>query len=427
MGGLALGAAATHRFVRDKSDMNILAGVQLLIALLAGLIAVALPRAAALDSPALLFMMISGLTFVAGLLNGADFPLATACCLAFTKGPEKATGTVYGVELFGACTGALLGKRGCGAGSRDCGLLSSRRHRERRGLSCSVAIKEVPMTMKQKQSRHPPSRRPQADGGLDRRDFLKAATTGISALCFTGFLSLARKAEAQTPRRGFISPTRSPWFSALPDAHIRCTLCPKQCRIRPGGRGQCRVRENREGARLHAGLWKPLPGSTGSGRKEALLPRAAGFSGPVGVDGRLPPGVQVLRGLGHGTGGAGRCSRLRSAAGKIVEYARAAGARSVSYAFGEPVAFYEYMAEVSALARQAGLLEPCSHQRVYLPGTAGGAFRPAGCRQHRPEELRPGLLPGTVRRRARARAGDLEADSRRHKSTSKSPTSSSPP
>jgi spermidine synthase len=108
MGGLALGAAATHRFVGDKSDMNILAGVQLLIALLAGLIALALPRAAAVETPALVVVMISGLTFVAGLLNGADFPLATACCLALTKGPEKATGTVYGVELFGACAGALL-------------------------------------------------------------------------------------------------------------------------------------------------------------------------------------------------------------------------------------------------------------------------------------------------------------------------------
>jgi pyruvate formate lyase activating enzyme len=195
-----------------------------------------------------------------------------------------------------------------------------------------------------------------ADGGLDRRDFLKAATTGISALCFTGFLSLARKAEAQTPRRGFISPTRSPWFSALPDAHIRCTLCPKQCRIRPGGRGQCRVRENREGHGYTLAYGNPclvqldpverkpffhvLPGSRALSVSTAGCPLECKFCEVWDMALAAPEDVHAYD----------------LAPGKIVEYARAAGAQSVSYAFGEPVAFYEYMAEVSELARQAGFL-----------------------------------------------------------------------
>ncbi len=108
MAGLALGTALTHVFVRDKANMRTLALVQLLIAVFAGVVAVALPRFAAVESPRLVFALFSAVTFGAGLLNGVDFPLATACCLRLRGGAEKATGIVYGVELFGACTGALL-------------------------------------------------------------------------------------------------------------------------------------------------------------------------------------------------------------------------------------------------------------------------------------------------------------------------------
>jgi len=80
----------------------------LLIALFAGLIAVALPEAAALHAPAAVFALFAGLTFAGGLLNGLDFPLATACCLTLDRRAEQATGRVYGLELFGACLGAAL-------------------------------------------------------------------------------------------------------------------------------------------------------------------------------------------------------------------------------------------------------------------------------------------------------------------------------
>ncbi len=108
MGGLALGTALTHRYITDKSDMRILACIQLLIAVLACLLAVALPWSAAPASPAVVFGLFSAMTFGAGLLNGADFPLATACYMALKKRSATATGTVYGVELAGASVGAVL-------------------------------------------------------------------------------------------------------------------------------------------------------------------------------------------------------------------------------------------------------------------------------------------------------------------------------
>lgn len=108
MCGLALGALLTHRYVRDKTNINTLAVVQLLIATLALLIAIGLPRAAALPVPGMIFSLFAALTFIAGLINGVDFPLSLACYMALSGRAERTAGTVYGMELFGACAGAAL-------------------------------------------------------------------------------------------------------------------------------------------------------------------------------------------------------------------------------------------------------------------------------------------------------------------------------
>ncbi|MHC5036228.1 MAG: fused MFS/spermidine synthase [Planctomycetota bacterium] len=108
MGGLALGAAATHRGVKEKADTRILAVVQMAVALFACLMAVGLPAFAGLRSPAAIFLLFSGMTFLAGLMSGADFPLATSGFLALSRRPERAAGFIYGVELLGGCIGAAL-------------------------------------------------------------------------------------------------------------------------------------------------------------------------------------------------------------------------------------------------------------------------------------------------------------------------------
>ncbi len=108
MAGLAIGTAITHRYVANKANTNTLAAVQFAIAALACLIAVLLPRAAAIESAAIVFMLFSVLTFVSGLLNGLDFPLAAECFMALNRQAERSAGTVYGIELFGACLGAIV-------------------------------------------------------------------------------------------------------------------------------------------------------------------------------------------------------------------------------------------------------------------------------------------------------------------------------
>ncbi len=108
MAGLALGAWCIHRFVRDRANPRLLMGVQLAISICAALIAFALPRTAGIESAAIRFAFFLLVTFAAGFLNGVDFPIAAALCLKTGSRAERATGTVYGLELFGACAGSLV-------------------------------------------------------------------------------------------------------------------------------------------------------------------------------------------------------------------------------------------------------------------------------------------------------------------------------
>jgi spermidine synthase len=108
MAGLALGATLTRLLVPDQTDRRVLAFVQLAVALMALGVAAALPWAGGLASPTAVFVAFAAFTFVSGILNGADFPLATSCFLALDRRPERSASIVYAVELLGACGGAAL-------------------------------------------------------------------------------------------------------------------------------------------------------------------------------------------------------------------------------------------------------------------------------------------------------------------------------
>jgi spermidine synthase len=108
MAGLALGATFTRVLVRDPTDRRVLAAVQAAVAATALGIAWALPWAGGLASAAGVFVAFAACTFVSGVLNGADFPLATASYRTLGRSPEGSTAAVYAVELAGGCLGAAL-------------------------------------------------------------------------------------------------------------------------------------------------------------------------------------------------------------------------------------------------------------------------------------------------------------------------------
>lgn len=184
-----------------------------------------------------------------------------------------------------------------------------------------------------------------------KRDFLKAAGLAVGTLA----LGL-RKAQAQAAQKGLLGPRRSPWFSPLDNRALRCELCPKLCRLAPGQRGLCRVRENRGGVGYTLVYGNPVIVQTDPiERKPFYHVRPASRSISVATAGCnfhckfcevwdmalvAPEDVHAYD----------------VSPGDVMDHARAAEATSVAFTFGEPVTCFEYALDTLRAAKAAGLL-----------------------------------------------------------------------
>ena len=83
----------------------------------------------------------------------------------------------------------------------------------------------------------------------DRRTFLKAAAlpclAACAVACLRGTPASALAASAKEDDARFRVEAR--FYEKLPGKNVRCHLCPRGCVVGDGGRGRCRIRENRGG------------------------------------------------------------------------------------------------------------------------------------------------------------------------------------
>lgn len=138
---------------------------------------------------------------------------------------------------------------------------------------------------------------------------------------------------------------------------VRCALCAHRCRIEPGGRGLCGVRENRAGALTSLVSRLVVAAQCDPVEKKPLfhfLPGSRAYSiAAVGCNFRcafcqnheisqLPAEEGCI---------AGR--QLEPAV--IVELALASSAQSIAYTYTEPTVFFELAYETAGIARTRGL------------------------------------------------------------------------
>jgi pyruvate formate lyase activating enzyme len=153
--------------------------------------------------------------------------------------------------------------------------------------------------------------------------------------------------------RDHVVPTR--WWSQLDDGRVRCDVCPRECKLRPGQRGMCFVR-----AREDQGIVLTTYG------------RSSGFCiDPIEKKplNHFLPGTSVLS---FGTAGCNlACSfcqnwdisksremdTLASIATpeRIAARAVETGCRSVAFTYNDPVVFLEYATDVAQACREAGV------------------------------------------------------------------------
>jgi pyruvate formate lyase activating enzyme len=146
-------------------------------------------------------------------------------------------------------------------------------------------------------------------------------------------------------------------YERLADGRVRCGLCAHRCLIAEGGRGVCRVRENRDGTLYTQVYGRIVARHVDPIEKKPLFhfhPGSTAYS-------IATPGCNF------------RCRWCQNAdisqmvreqdliAGdevapqEIVAAARRTGCRSVAYTYTEPTIFFEYAYDVARLAHDAGL------------------------------------------------------------------------
>jgi len=144
----------------------------------------------------------------------------------------------------------------------------------------------------------------------------------------------------------------------LDEGVVRCLLCAHRCTIRPGRRGLCRVRENRDGILYSLVYGRLVSGNADPIEKKPifhLLPGTLSYSiATVGCNFRcrhcqnFSISQYPRRHRGEIPGGTVPPE-------EVVAAARASGCASISYTYIEPTIFLEFALDTARLARAAGL------------------------------------------------------------------------
>ncbi|HNX40531.1 MAG TPA: AmmeMemoRadiSam system radical SAM enzyme [Methanothrix sp.] len=141
------------------------------------------------------------------------------------------------------------------------------------------------------------------------------------------------------------------------DGDVSCHLCHQECRIRPGKRGLCSVRENQDGKLMSLVYGSLVAANADPIEKKPLfhfLPGSFSYSiATAGCNFRcLHCQNSEISQLPRETG---RIPGQFVSPQQVVEQALSLGCSSISCTYTEPTVFLEYALDVAAAARQSGL------------------------------------------------------------------------
>jgi pyruvate formate lyase activating enzyme len=167
---------------------------------------------------------------------------------------------------------------------------------------------------------------------------------------------LPETSRAQMAKKGLIKTKLSPYFTSLEGGEIQCELCPHRCRVPKGKRGFCRVRENREGKYYSLVYGNPCAIHLDPIEKKPffhVLPATTSFSlatAGCNFQCKFCQNWEISQAFPEDVYNYDVPPEM------IVKKAKEMGAHSIAYTYVEPTIFYEYMLDISNLAKKAGLL-----------------------------------------------------------------------
>jgi len=148
----------------------------------------------------------------------------------------------------------------------------------------------------------------------------------------------------------------SPYFSNLKGREILCQLCPKQCRLRDGDRGFCRVRMNRGGTGYTLAYGNPCVVHLDPIERQPLfhvLPSSQSLSlTTAGCNFHC----MFCQNWEFALASPEHVYSYDMPPELVLKKGKQMNARAVAYTYGEPTVFFEYMLDVAAGATEGGLL-----------------------------------------------------------------------
>ena len=209
---------------------------------------------------------------------------------------------------------------------------------------------------------------PLSGGEVTRRQFLSTCCRASLLAAAGGGLPLLAprgKASAQDLRKGFVRAVPSPYYLPLGQGRIQCTLCPRLCRVAPGDRGECRVRENRQGVYHSLVYGNPCAVHLDPIEKKPffhVLPASRSFSiatAGCNLHCKFCQNWEISQAAPEET------FNFDLPPQRIADLAKENGCASIASTYVEPTIFIEYMIEVGQAARAQGLLNTC-HSNGYI-------------------------------------------------------------
>ena len=146
------------------------------------------------------------------------------------------------------------------------------------------------------------------------------------------------------------------YWEKLKDNTVQCVLCQRKCILKQGQRGVCTVRVNRDGMLYTLGYGNPVAVHIDPIEKKPffhVLPGTSAFSIAVaGCNMRclFCQNWQISQSKPD------EVTAYDMPAGEVVRQAGEAGCPFIVYTYTEPTVFYEYMLDISKLARSRGLM-----------------------------------------------------------------------
>jgi len=144
------------------------------------------------------------------------------------------------------------------------------------------------------------------------------------------------------------------YWRKLPDRAVQCELCPNRCVLKPGQRGLCTVRENKDGKLYSLVYGKPCAVHIDPIEKKPfshVAPSSSVFSiATVGCNLRciFCQNWQISQTRPEETG------HYDMEPAETVDALAKSGCRIIAYTYTEPTVFYEYMLDTARLIKEQG-------------------------------------------------------------------------